>query len=168
MADRRVGVAGSERLVRAAMAIDAGGSGSGAGPGRAGMHGARVGLLSSFVASGAGDLLGRRVVDQALDVGVAIDAAEQPSVERMLHLGLVDVETDLLAVFVAAERRIPMAAKAVGVLDLRGGPPAGNSKCQQEQRSKAKGELPGSVAAGVTVRGWRSEERRVGKEGRVR
>ena len=85
------------------------------------MHGARIGLLRGFVASGAGDLFGRRVVHKALDVGVAIDATEEPAVEGMLQLVLIDEEADLLAVFVGGQGRIAMAGETVGVLDLRGG-----------------------------------------------
>ena len=151
--DGRIGVAGGQRLVRATVAVDAGGSRSTAGLGRPGMHGAGVGLLGSFMASGAGDFLWRRVVDKALDVGVAIDASKQAAVNGMLQLVLIDEEADLLAVFVSGQGRIAVAGETVGILDLRSGAPGGDCKGQQEQRSQSHGPFPGSARGGSADRG---------------
>ncbi len=105
-----------------AVAVNARGSQSRAGLDRLGMHRAGIGLLRSFVASGAGDFLGRRVVDQAFDIGVAINAAEQPAVERMLQLVFIDIEADLLAVFVGGQRGVAVTGQTIAVFKLLRGP----------------------------------------------
>ncbi len=82
------------------------------------MHGAGIGLLGSLVASGAGDFLGRCVVGQAFDIRVAVDAAEQPAMERVLQLVFVDVEADLLAVFISGQRGVAVTGQAIAVFQL--------------------------------------------------
>src|SRR4051812_34381438 len=117
----RGGISRRKRLVRAAMAIDARGARSRAGLFGAGMPGAHVGLLGGFVASGAGDLFGGRVMGKAFNVGVAVHATEQPAVERMLHLVLVDEEADLFAVFFCRQRSVAVTGEAVSVFELLSG-----------------------------------------------
>ena len=106
MIDGRCRIAGCENLVRAAVAICARRARRRTGLRGLCVHRPHVGLLLGLVASGAGDLLGR-VVRQARDVGVAVDTAEKPAMERVLYLGLVNKEADLLAVFFGGQGGIP-------------------------------------------------------------
>ena len=105
--DRRCRISGGESFMRAAVAVLAVGSGSRTGLGWPGVHGTQVSLLLGLVASGAGDLFRRGVMGQALHVGVAIDAAKEPPVERMLQFVFIDEEADLLAVFIGVRDESP-------------------------------------------------------------
>jgi hypothetical protein len=86
------------------------------------MHRSGIGLLGSLVASGAGDFLRWCIVGKALDIGVAVDAAEEPAMERVLQLVFVDVKAHLLAVFVGGQRRVAMTSQAIAVFELLCGP----------------------------------------------
>ena len=95
-------------------------------------------VLCGLVTSGAGDPFGRSLVRESLNVCVAVHASEQPAVERVLQLVLVNVEADCLAVFFGGQRSVAVAGKAVGILDL-GRAPAGRFQRPAELRGAKRG-----------------------------
>ena len=82
------------------------------------MSAVRVSSLRVGVALGAGDLLRSLVVHEALDVGVAVDAGQQGTVNGMPELGLVDVEADRLAIHIRGERLVGVARETIGIFQL--------------------------------------------------
>ena len=71
----------------------------------------RVSLLRVRMALPAGNLFGRRIVRQALHVGVAI-------VDGVLLLRLIHKQADRLPVHVSRQRLVAVAGKAIRILEL--------------------------------------------------
>ena len=115
--DLRLGIAGRQHLVHAAVAVLALGHVGVAGGRGLGVNAVIVGGLLISVAGGAHRLDRRGVVRKGLDVGVAIGAAED-AVHRGLELGVVDMQADLLAVLVFRESGIVVAGQALVVAHL--------------------------------------------------
>ena len=99
VSDFRLGIAGRQNLVHAAVAVLALGDVGVAGRRGLGVDTVIVGGLLVGMAGGAHRLRRRGIVREGLDVGVAIGAAED-AVDGGLELGVVDVQADLLAVLV--------------------------------------------------------------------
>jgi len=116
--DRRLGVISGQNLVRASMAILAVGCRSLAGLGRLGMQAAQVSLLSIRVALGAGDLLRRALMDQALDILVAINAGQDIAVDRMLQLAWVHIQANLFSIYFRCQSGVGVAGEAILVAEL--------------------------------------------------
>ena len=123
--------------MRATVAIDAGRSLPVSRFDRLGVITAIVGRLLVSVALGTGYFGGRGFVGRTLNIGVAVDATEHGSVNRVLKCVGVDVQTDLLAIDVFGHGGIVVARKAVfvGGLGTRflGGKSAGNCANQNEK-----------------------------------
>lgn len=135
--NRRLGVVGTDNLMRLSVAVLAGGSGN-AGLGGLGMEAVREGLLCVAVAVGAADLFGWGFVGQALDVFVAVDAQEHAAVDRMRELVAIDEERDLLAILFFGQGRVGMAGKAVFVLELVFGAERGDRDKKREGQQVRK------------------------------
>ena len=73
----------------------------------------RVGLLGIAVAIGTANLFGRGLVDQALDVPMAIHASKHAAVDGMLELLPVNEQTDFVTVDLVRQRGVGMASKTV-------------------------------------------------------
>ena len=102
------------------------------------MRTVRIGRLRIGVALRARDPLWRRLVHQALHIGVAIDARQrQRSVNGVLQLAFIHKQADRLAVHVLGERVVAMAGEAVlifqFVLGLNG---AGEKRQKDNKASK--------------------------------
>ena len=82
------------------------------------MQAVRISLLRIRMALGAGNFLRRGFVDQPLHIRVAIHASEEIAVDRMLQLGLIDIEADLLAVDLGCQGCVGVTGKAVCILRL--------------------------------------------------
>ena len=131
----RLRIAGRQQLVRAAVAIDAGGC-----LGCCRLHGlavktAIVGSLLVGVAGRASDFLGRGLVRRTLYIGVAIHAGEHAAVDGIFEGLRIDVQADGLAVHFMSQRGVAMAGEAFfgswfGRL-LAGGWFAGGERCFQ-------------------------------------
>ena len=98
--------------MRAAMAIDAGGSLAVTTLHGFAVEAAIVGGLLVGMASGASNFLGNGLVRSAFYVGVAIDAGEHAAVDGILESLRIDVQADGLAVFLMRQRSIAMANEA--------------------------------------------------------
>ena len=81
--DWRIGVAGSENVVRGAVAVNTN-SGGGRSAGGLGMDAVRIRILRGGVAIGTGDFCGRILVRQAGHVFVTVDAAKHLAVDGVL------------------------------------------------------------------------------------
>ncbi len=103
VSDWRFGIVRATDLVRLAMAVLAGSSGT-TGLSQLGMEAMRVGLLRIAVAVGAADSLRWRLMGEALDVFVAVDAGEHAAMEGVLKLVAIDEESNRLAVLLFAQR----------------------------------------------------------------
>ena len=114
---RRLRISARHHLMRAAMAILAPRSRH-ALLARNRMGAMRVSLLRVRMALPAGNLFGRRIVRQALHVGVAIHARKQPSVDGVLLLRLIHKQADRLPVHVSRQRLVAVAGKAIRILEL--------------------------------------------------
>ena len=115
--DRRFRIVRGENLVGAAVAVLASGGGS-TRIARGGVRTVRIGMLRIGVTLGAGDLLRRRVVSQALHILVAIDARKHGAVDGVLELALIDKQADGFAVDVFRQRRVAVAGETFGILEL--------------------------------------------------
>ena len=114
---RRLRIAARHHLVCAAMAILA--------PrrrhtflARNRMGAAGVSLLRVCMAPAAGNFLGRRIVRQALHIGVAIHARKQPPMDGVLQLPRIHKQAHRLAVYISRQRLVAVAGKAVRILEL--------------------------------------------------
>ena len=116
-ADRRLAVRHSQNFVRSPVTVATVGGGL-AGPACVGVSAVRIGLLRIRVALVASDLLWSCFVSHALHVGVAIHACKHRSVDRLLQLAWIDIETDALTVDHRCQRGIGVAREAVIVFWL--------------------------------------------------
>ena len=100
------------------------------------MGAVRVGGLGVGVALRTGDLLGRLVVDLAIDVGVAVHAGQQCTMRgvpqpRSIHVRL---EADRLSIHILGERVVTVTVEAVGVFELLRGFRGRNQDNQQDYK----------------------------------
>ena len=106
------------------------------------------------MAIGAEDLLGRRVVREALDVFVAIDAGEaswRPWMECFSLFSSTKRETCLPLTSVASDES-PWQVRQSSSFSLWGARAGRDGQAQQEQRSEAHEEFPDSSAASRSSR----------------
>ena len=139
--DGRIGVAAGEYRVCVSVAIETGGEDL-AGGIELGMSTVRVCIAGFGMAAAAENFLRRRLVHEALDVLMAIDAGKfHRSMDRVLELLAIDKERDLLAVDVFGQRRVPMAGEAILVFDLvlgaNGEGRAQQKKCERTEQNPA-------------------------------
>lgn len=113
----RSGIGGRKDLVRIAVAVLARCSGCLAGFAVAGMKAVRVSLLGVGVAGGAANGF-QSGVGEGCCVGVAVDAGEHAAVDGMPEFGVIDVETDGLALDDGGGRGVGVAGEAGFVLDF--------------------------------------------------
>ena len=144
--DRRVGCAAGEHLVGAAVAVLAIG-GDLAGGDDLRMRAVRVGILRIGMAVGAENLLGRRLVRQALHVLMAVHAGKlHGGVDGVLQLLRVDEERDGLAVDVGGEGGVTVAGEAIFVFQLVLGA-SGEGRAQQKERERTEQDSAGNFHA---------------------
>ena len=79
-----------------------------------------IGRLLVGVTGGAGNLRGSGFMRRGFYVGMAIDTAEHPAVNRILEFLLIHVEADLLAIYIGGHGRITVAGQAFFIGRLRG------------------------------------------------
>ena len=115
---RRLGVVSRQNFVLSPVAILAIGRRRVPGLHKLGVIAVRIGLLCVRMALRAGHLLRRHIVRQALHIRVAIHAGEHAAVRRMLELGAIHKQADLLAIHILGQRFVGVALKAVFILDL--------------------------------------------------
>ncbi len=115
---RRLGVVGSQNLVRASVAVPAIGRRCSTGLGRLGVQAVLVRHLLVGVAIGAGRIPPGVLVGRIVSRLVAIHAGEQGTVDRMLQLVFIHVQADLLAVHVFGHGGVGVAGKTVFVRRL--------------------------------------------------
>ena len=154
MVDPRLGVAGRQQLVRAAVAVHAGGGALIAVLYGVGMIAAVVGRLLFGVAGGADDLGWSVFVRRGFDVGVAIDAREHAAVHRILELVGVNVQADRLAVDVLGEAGVAVASQAVVVSRLLCRSRRSSPAQEQEAQPKA-GSTPHRSRVHLALASWR-------------
>lgn len=85
----------------------------GAALGRPRVQAVCVRLLGIRVAIGTADLLGSGFVNHPFDIFVAINAGEDSTMDRMLELLAIDVQTHFLAICLRAERSVGVAGETV-------------------------------------------------------
>ncbi len=131
VAHGRFGIVAGDDRVDIAVAILAT-CGDFAGDGDLGVNAMRVGFVRVGVALVAGDFFRGRIVRDAFDVGVAIDAGEHGAVNGVL--GFVLVDGDAVAV-ARGHGGVGVAGEAVGVLELlRGSRGRGPKKKREDEQ----------------------------------
>jgi len=130
--DGRVGMASGEYRVGISVAVRAAGAWKSI-TRDLGVSALCVGIGCGGVAVDAEDFLRRRLVHEALDVFMAIDAGKlHRSMDRVLELRAINEERDLLAVDVLCQGCVAVATEAVFVFDLVLGA-NGDGRAQQKQ-----------------------------------
>ncbi len=155
----RLGIAGRQDLVHAAVAVLTLGDVGVAGGRRLRMDTAIVGGLLIGVTVGALGHHRRGIVRESLDVGVAIGAAKD-AMGGGFELGVVDVEADLLSVLVFRESRIAMAGQALVVGHLgRGfarllslGRQLRSCRCHHQQQGSKENQTTALHGAPASIR----------------
>src|SRR5215469_603791 len=138
MGHGRFGIGGGDGFMHVAVTIAAGGGGV-AGSGQLCVRAVAVGRSGIGVTLRAGDLLRRRFVREALDVGVTVDAGKHGAVDGVLHLCRIDEKTARLAVHVLTERGVAVTREAVFVLELvLGRERSGYKRKAEDESSKQK------------------------------
>ena len=131
--DRRLRVRDCRGFVRAAMAIDTRGGGRFSG-GELRVGAVAVGGLRVGVALRTGNLFGGRVVCQAFDVGVAINACEHAAMHGVLQLACIDEKAVRFSVYIFAQRGVVVAGEAVLIFQLMLGIENRNAKKKTEEK----------------------------------
>ena len=125
--DGRLGIVTGDDFVDIAVAILAA-SGNFAGACDLGVNAVRVGFVRVGMALVAGNFFRGRVVGEAFDVGVAIDASEHGAVNGVLEPGLVDGDAVAVAIGHAG---VGVTSETVRVLELLRGDWGGPGKNEE-------------------------------------
>ena len=102
------------------------------------MRAVLVGRLRLGMALGAGYLLRRRIVHQALHILVTVYAGQKTTMNRMFQLVLVDKDAQRLPVHVFGQRGVGVAGKAVRVFELLRGMSVRDPNENQDNKNSSR------------------------------